>query len=234
MKFYGLQKTSLIEYPRKIVSVVFTGGCNFRCPFCHNRDLVLNFDKLEEIDETEVIKHLENNKKLIDGIAVTGGEPTLHPKLPDFFRKIKDMGLLTELETNGTNPEMISQLIKEKLVDYFAIDIKCPLDEKRYYETAGGAKNNTLKYLKKTISLVQNSGVDYEFRTTLVPGLITKKDVYLIAEQLKGSKKYVIQKFLPNSTLDPEYEKKEILSPEFFNEFKEKLKGHFGELLVRD
>jgi pyruvate formate lyase activating enzyme len=130
---------------------------------------------------------------------------------------------------------MINKLIKEGLVDYFAVDIKCPLDEERYYETTGkiGDKSDILKNLKMTILLVQNSGIDYEFRTTFVPGLITKQDIYQIAKQLKGSKKYVIQKFLPNSTLDPEYGKKEMLSQELFDEFKEGLKDYFEEIVIR-
>ncbi len=235
MEFKGFNKSSLIEYPEKIVSVVFTGGCNFRCPFCHNKDLVLNPDKIPGISEKEIIDYMEKKRKWIDGIAITGGEPTLHKELPAFIKKVKDKDFLIELETNGTNPEMVEHLIKEKLVDYFAMDIKAPLDEDKYYKVTGkfGEKKKMLENIKKTISIIQKSGVDYEFRTTFVPGLLTKGDIYTIAEQLKGSKRYVIQKFLPKSTVDSDYEKKDILKPSFFEEFKEKLKDYFDDLVIK-
>ncbi|MBD3354582.1 anaerobic ribonucleoside-triphosphate reductase activating protein [Candidatus Woesearchaeota archaeon] len=235
MKFKGFNKSSLIEYPEKIVSVVFTGGCNFRCPFCHNKDLVLNPDKIPDITEKEIIDYIEKKRKWIDGIAITGGEPTLHKELPAFIKRIKDKGFLVELETNGTNPEMIKQLIDDNLVDYLAMDIKAPLEEKKYYQVIGksGDKKKILDNIKKTINIIQKSGVDYEFRTTFVPGLLTKEDIYAIAEQLKGSKRYVIQKFLPNNNIDPEYEKKDTLKPGFFEEFKEKLKDYFDEIIIK-
>ena len=235
MKFKGFNKSSLIGYPNKIVSVVFTGGCNFRCGFCHNKDLILNPDKIEDIDEKDILDHMENKRIWIDGIAITGGEPTLHKELPDFIKKVKDKDFLVELETNGTNPNMIEQLIKDKLVDYFAMDVKAPLDEDKYFKVIGefGNKKKILENIKKTISIIQESGVDYEFRTTFVPGLLTKEDIYVIARQLKGSKRYAIQKFLPNTTVDSEYEKREILKPTFFEEFKENLKDYFDEVVIK-
>ena len=134
MKFKGFNKTSLIEYPNMIVSIAFTGGCNFRCDFCHNKDLILNPDKIPDIDEEEILNHMENKKKIIDGIAITGGEPTLQKELPGFIKRVKQRGFLVELETNGTNPVMVEQLIQDNLVDYFAMDIKAPLDEDKYFE----------------------------------------------------------------------------------------------------
>ena len=235
MKFKGFNKSSMIEYPHKIVAVVFTGGCNFRCPFCHNKDLVLNPSKIPDISEEEVLSYMENKKMWIDGIAITGGEPTLHKELPEFMKKAKDRGFLVELETNGTNPDVIEQLIKDNLIDYFAMDIKAPLDEDKYFKVTGefGDKKKMLENIKKTISIIQKSGVDYEFRTTFVPGLISKEDIYTIARQLKGSKKYALQKFLPNTTVNSEYEKKEILKPSFFDEFKEKIKDYFDEIIIK-
>jgi len=235
MKFKGFNKTSLIEYPNKIVSVVFTGGCNFRCPFCHNKDLVLNPDKIEGIDERAILDHMKNKRKWIDGIAITGGEPTLQNELPNFIKKVKESNFLVELETNGTNPYMVEQMIKNQLIDYFAMDIKAPLDEDKYFKTIGevGDKKKILENIKKTIRIIQESDVDYEFRTTFVPGLLNKRDIYKIAEQLKGSKRYVIQKFLPKTTVNPEYEKKEESKPSFFEEFKKNLKDYFGEIIIK-
>lgn len=235
MKFKGFNKSSLIEYPKRIVTVVFTGGCNFLCPFCHNKDLVLNPDKIEDIDEKDILDHMEKRRVWIDGIAITGGEPTLHKELPDFIKKIKDKDFLVELETNGTNPDMVEELIKDKLIDYFAMDIKSPLDEDKYFKAVGeiGDKKKMLENIRKTINIIQQSGVDYEFRTTFVPGLLTKEDIYIIARQLKGSKRYVIQKFLPNTTVNPEYKKKDILAPTFFEEFREKLKDYFDEVIIK-
>lgn len=236
IRFKGFQKSSFIEYPGKAVSVVFTGGCNFRCPFCHNRDLVLSPHNIKDISEEEVINHIESMKNLIDGVAITGGEPTLHKELPKFIKRVKQKGFVVELETNGTNPVMVEALAKDRLVDYFAMDIKAPLKEDRYFAATGefGKKEEILENIKKTIKIIQDSGIDYEFRTTFVPGLLEKDDIYTIAEQLKGSKKYAIQKFLPNSNINPEYEKREILSSGFFEEFREKLKDYFDEIVIRD
>jgi pyruvate formate lyase activating enzyme len=235
MKFKGFNKTSLIEYPNQIVSIVFTGGCNFRCPFCHNKDLVLNPDNIPDIDEKEIIDHIVSKRMWVDGIAITGGEPTLQKELPEFIKKIKDKGFLVELETNGTNPEMVEQLIKDNLIDYLAMDIKAPLDEDIYYEAIGkfGDRSKILENVKKTIRIVQKAGINYEFRTTFVPGLLMKDDIYKIAEQLKGSKRYVIQKFLPKTTIDSEYEKKDLLNPGFFDEFKDNLKDYFDEIIIK-
>jgi pyruvate formate lyase activating enzyme len=235
MKFKGFNKTSLIEYPNRIVSVVFTGGCNFRCPFCHNKDLVLNQDRIESIDGELILNHMKNKRMWIDGIAITGGEPTLQNELPDFIKKVKEENFLVELETNGTNPDMVEQLIKDKLVDYLAMDVKAPLNEDKYFEVIGeiGNKKEILENIKKTIRIIQESGVDYEFRTTFVPGLLNKRDIYTIAKQLKGSKRYVIQKFLPKTTVNPEYEKKEEPKPSFFEEFKKNLKDYFGEIIIK-
>jgi len=235
MNFKGFQKSSFNEYPGKIVCIAFTGGCNFRCPFCHNSELIFHTEKMDDISEDEIISYMEQRKKLIDGISITGGEPTLHKALPDFIRKVKQKGFVVELETNGTNPVMVEELVKDKLVDYFAMDIKAPLTEEKYFDVIGrvGNKEELLKNIKRSIRIIRDSGVNYEFRTTFVPGLLKKEDILTIADQLKGSKKYVIQGFLPNSTLDPEYEKKKASSPELLDELKRELKNHFGEIVTR-
>src|SRR5690554_5488754 len=168
MKIIGFQKTSLIDYPGKIVSIIFTQGCNFKCPYCHNSDLIF-FQSVnnEYFPHDYIFSFLKKRKGLIDGVSITGGEPTLQPDLYNFIVKIKDINLNIKLDTNGSNPELIKSLIDDKLIDYIAMDIKGPLDK---YECIIDNKINTDKIIK-SISLIKNSKVDYEFRTTVVPGI---------------------------------------------------------------
>ncbi len=229
MIFKGFQKTSLIEYPGKIASIVWVAGCNFRCPFCYNLDLVLNPEKLDSITEEEVINHLKENKKWIDALAITGGEPTLHEDLPDFIKKVKELNLLVEIETNGTNPAMLDYLIKNKLVDYIAFDIKAPLIFEEYKKATRIINKKLFENIKKSISLVMNSNIDYEFRITVVPKLHNKEKLIQIAKQLKGIKRFCLQQFkndvplMENSFKNVKpYSKKEL--EEFYNEIKDYFK----------
>ncbi|MFA5358331.1 MAG: anaerobic ribonucleoside-triphosphate reductase activating protein [Patescibacteria group bacterium] len=189
----GLQKTSLIDYPGKIAAVVFTARCNFKCGFCHNPELSGEKDQLTKdfFLEKEILDFLEKRKKVLDGAVITGGEPTLHKDLPEFIRKIKNFGLAVKLDTNGTNPKMVEKLIKEKMVDFIAMDIKAPL---RLYAKVTNSKLGT-DNIKKSIKLIMNSGIDYEFRSTLLPALHTREDVAAMARLIKGAKKYALQKF---------------------------------------
>jgi len=209
MEFKGFQKTSLIEYPGKIVSVVFTAGCNFRCPFCQNPELVLNPNSLPSVSSKEVVSHLISKKKWLDGLSITGGEPMIHQALSDFIGKVKEEGFLVEIETNGTNPQMLKKLIADKLIDYVALDIKAPLVWEKYEKAAGINDEDLFRKVKKSIGLLLelNSDIDYEFRTTVVPGLIEEEDILAIAGQVKGAKRYVLQQFLPRITLDKQYER---------------------------
>jgi len=235
MEFKGFIKTSLIEYPGKIVSVVFTGDCNFRCPFCQNPDLVLNPDGLPSINEKEVIEHLVSKKKWLDGLAITGGEPMIHKSLPLFIRKIKKGGFLVEIETNGTNPQMLKDLIKERIVDFIAMDIKAPLEWKRYKEAAGINRKDLLVKVEKSVNILLGLGpeVDYEFRTTVVPGLLDKEDILEIARQIKGGRRYILQQFLPKKTLDPRYGQIKPYSKTKLEEIKEKAGNYVKKVSVR-
>lgn len=199
----GVQKTSLIDYPGKVASVIFLSRCNFRCPYCHNGELV--FDEIKkDIPPEDILKFLEKKKKWLDGVCITGGEPTLHKGLVDFAREIKKRDFLVKVDTNGTNPSMVEQLLKEKLVDYIAMDIKAPLEE---YEKVTKTKVDK-KAIQKTINLLMESNIDYEFRTTVVPGLFDEKDAEEIGKWLKGAKKFCIQQFRNiDKTLDPEFQK---------------------------
>lgn len=196
----GFVDTSLVDWEGKVVSTVFTPGCNFKCPFCFNVDLVYNFNKLDAIPENKVIEFLKKNLKFIDGVVVIGGEPTLQKDLPEFCRKIKTLKLKVRIFTNGTNPEMIKKLIDEELVDSIAMDVKAPLEKKKYDKLAGVSVD--LDVIKKSISIIMTSGIDYEFITTVIPTLLSEKDIEEIAKYLKYSKKYVLHRFLPDNACD--------------------------------
>jgi len=225
----GFQKLSLIEYPEKISAIVFLGNCNFRCHFCYNTDLVKNYDKLPDIPEKKILDFLSTRKGLVDGLAITGGEPTLHKDLPVFIKKVKDLGFLVMLETNGSNPKMLKELIDKKLVDYIAMDIKAPLEK---YDEVAGVKVNKKK-IQESIEIIRNSGVDYEFRTTVIPKHFKKEDALAIGKWLKGSKRFYIQQFRSDKTLDESYKKMEAYSPEKMKELVEIMKPFFDSVKVR-
>jgi len=199
----GLQKTTLIDYPGKIACTVFLTGCNFRCPWCYNPELV--FGKHEKITEKYFFEFLKERKGLLEGVVVCGGEPTINKNLSSFLKKIKKMGYAVKLDTNGSNPAMLEKLIQEKLLDYIAMDIKAPLKTSNYGKAAGARVD--LAKIKKSIGIIKKSGVDYEFRTTFVPKLLSDKDIVNIAKTIKGSKIYFIQQFKPGKTISPKYGK---------------------------
>jgi len=234
LEFKGFQRVSLLDYPGKIAAIAFVGGCNFRCGFCYNRDLVLNPERLPSIAEDEILRYLEENRRWIDGLVVTGGEPTIHPELPSFLEKVKKMGIGVKLDTNGTNPKMLTELLGRRLVDYVAIDVKAPLREDRYQEIVGVQANGTVDRIKESIRLLQNSnGTDYELRTTVVPEL-KKEDLLLIAEEIKGAKKYCLQQFKPyGSHVDERYSKITPYSLEFIREIQHEIAPNFQMCKVR-
>ena len=192
MKILGLEKMSLVDYDGLVAATVFTGGCNFLCPFCHNSPLVLDFKSLPEIDEKEVLSYLEKRKGIVDGVCVSGGEPTLQKDLPLFIEKIKNLGYKVKLDTNGTNPEVIKSLKENGLVDYFAMDIKN--DRASYASIIGFEKYDTLK-VEKSVEYFLSGNADYEFRTTLIKEFHTENNIAAIGEWIKGANKYFLQKF---------------------------------------
>ena len=200
MKIVAVQKTSLIDYPDNISSILFLSGCNFRCPYCHNRDLVL--DRLPKIDEKVIIDDLKSRKKYIDGVVITGGEPTLYSDLIDLIRKIKEIPLLVKLDTNGSNPDLLEELLNLKLLDYVSMDIKADLEN--YSKTIGVEIDTDI--IKESIYTLKNSKIDYEFRTTVVPPFFNDEIARNIGELIKGSKNYYLQQYVPKNTLDPKFE----------------------------
>ena len=206
----GLQKNTLIDYPGKVAATVFTLGCNFRCPFCYSSELVLpeKVKKQPRISEDSFFAFLKKRRKLLDGIVICGGEPTAHKDLPEFIKKIKELGFLVKLDTNGYLPNVLEKLLQKKLLDYVAMDIKAP---KEKYEKYSGVKINLLK-IEKSIRLLNSSAknIDYEFRTTVAPGL-KEKDIFKIVEWIISSSdnlgeapKYFLQEFS---------DKKEVINP---------------------
>jgi len=235
MEFKGFQKTSLIEYPGKIVSVVFTAGCNFRCPFCQNPELVLSPDSLPSTSSKEVVNYLISKKKWLDGLSITGGEPMIHQALSDFIGKVKEEGFLVGVETNGTNPQMLKDLIADKLIDYVALDIKAPLVWEIYKRAAGINDEDLFRKVKESVEVLLElkSDIDYELRTTVVPGLIEEEDILAIARQIKGAKRYVLQQFLPRTTLDKQYERIKPYSKEVLEKMRKRAESYVETCQVR-
>lgn len=191
MKICGLTKTTLLDYPGKVAATIFFGGCNFCCPFCHNGDLVLHSGEMEGYEEDEIIAFLKKRKNVLEGVCVTGGEPTLYKELPKFIEKIKSLGYFVKLDTNGSNPKMVSELIEQKSIDYVAMDIKAPLYK---YNKASGTIVDKEK-VEECVKLLLQGKVEYEFRTTLVKEMHTIEDVLKIGDWILGAKHYYLQNY---------------------------------------
>lgn len=227
----GLQKLTLIDYPGRIAATIFLCGCNFRCPFCYSSEIVLpeKIKKQPKISERELFSFLKERKGLLEGVVICGGEPTLNKELPDLAGKIKKAGFLVKLDTNGSNPEMLKDLIIKNLVDYVAMDIKGP--KERYGEFVGG-KDNADK-IQKSIDILKKNGVDYEFRSTIVPSLHKREDVLAMAKWISGSKRYFLQNFRPERTIDPSFEKIKPYPQEFLLELQLAISHFFETCQVR-
>jgi len=215
MIFGGFEKSTLIDYPGKIAAMVYTIGCNFRCPYCHNPELV---DETVEItfSEEEILRFLDTRRGLLDGLVITGGEPTLHDDLLEFIAKVKAKGFLVKLDSNGTRPAMLREAIDRKLVDYIAMDIKSPL--RKYSGTV--ARPVDVEAIKESIDLLRKGLVEYEFRTTLIKSLVSREDLHEIACEIAGAQRYYLQKFIPTKILNPQFRKKVTYSDDELNEIK--------------
>ena len=188
----GLQKLTLLDYPGRVACTVFTGGCNFRCPFCHNAPLVLPERLAQDTDEEQVLAFLRKRTGILDGVAITGGEPLIHKEIPSFLEKVKALGFSIKLDTNGSFPEMLESIVKAGLVDRVAMDIKnCP---EKYAETIG-LKDFDIAPVERSKSFLMECGIDYEFRTTVVKGIHTEESLLGAAEWIAGAKEYYLQQF---------------------------------------
>ena len=194
MQILGLNKTTLLDYPEHVAATVFTGGCNFRCPFCHNMDLVLG--EVEPALSTEdFFAFLEKRKGILDGVCITGGEPTLQKDLPDFIRGIRDKGYLVKLDTNGYRPKVLEELLRENLLDYVAMDIKSSVEK---YPRVTGMADLDVTGIQESVSLLKSAGIPYEFRTTVVKGLHRIDEFDEIGRWLQGAEAYFLQAFREN------------------------------------
>ena len=232
----GIVYISMLDWDGKIVTTLFTPRCNFRCPFCHNAELVLHHAKHKKIPLFDIIYHLDKYKKWIDGICLTGGEPCLYEDIDVFLEKIRKCKPKVKLDTNGSFPNVIERLLKKKLVDYIAMDIKTRLDDcgtSANYEIAAGMKKIEKAKIRKSIKLIMDSGVDYEFRTTVVPGIHTSEDILAIAGFIKGAKKYCLQNFQKSEALDPSYRKIQPYEAKDLEEMKVLVSKYVKECVVR-
>ena len=233
MEIGGLEKSTLIDYPGRIAATVFLLGCNFRCPFCYSSELVLPEKMAEQpkIAEKAFFDFLKERQGLLEGVVICGGEPTIHKDLPDFIKRIKDLGFLVKFDTNGSNPEMLRELMQDGLVDYVAMDIKAPLGAK--YDLATGVKVD-LDKIKESIEIIKGSGVDYEFRSTIVPSIHTKEDVIQMAKDISPAKKYYLQNFRGEKTIDPRFEEIKPYAKDFLLEIQKEISSFFEICQVRE
>lgn len=224
MKFSGLQKVSLIDYPNKVASVLFTPGCNLRCGFCHNWRIAVD-PKPPFLQEAVALRILESRKKYVDAVVVTGGEPTMHKELPKFLAKLKKRGFQVKLDTNGFYPEVLEECLP--YVDYVALDVKTSPEKYKLL----GAKSTS--GLLRTVEMLKTGKVAYEFRTTVVPEIITAEDVTRICELAKGAKTHAFQQFVPQDTLDKRFEGLKPYAPEVINEFAGTMKNYAENVVLR-
>lgn len=229
MKIGGLQKFSMIDYPDKISCIIFTQGCNFRCPYCHNPELVKPEMFGESLNEEEFFDFLKERTGKLDAVSITGGEPTLQYDLIEFIKKIRDLGFLIKLDTNGTNPEMLKEIIDQKLVNYLAMDIKAPFE--KYEEITRMPVN--IEKIKQSVEMIKNSGLEYEFRTTLVKKLLSPDDIEQIGRDIAGAKQYFLQKFVSTKTVDEKVLNEETYNEEELENLKERLKPFVAKCLSR-
>ncbi len=196
----GFNPHTFIDWEGKIACVVYLPGCNFKCPFCHSSALVIAPESLDTVDFGYIKKFFREKRDWMDGVVIAGGEPTLYENLPSLLTDIKSAGLLTKLDTNGTNPRVLKRLIDEKLLDYVAMDVKAPLDTRMYSNIT--ASDVDVAVIKQSIDLLVSADIDYEFRTTVVPCFLQRKDILSIAKTIKGAQRYVLQQFSPKDTLE--------------------------------
>lgn len=233
MKFSGIQKLTLLDYPGKTACILFTPGCNFRCGYCHNPEFVLpeQLKKLEPsfIPEEHVLAFLGERRGKLEGVVVTGGEPTLHRELPAFLRKVRDLGFLVKLDTNGSLPEMLEPILREGLTDYVAMDVKT--SPERYAELVGVPVR--AEALKRSVELIKTLVPEYEFRTTVVAEHHGLEEFRAIARLIKGARRYVLQGFRPDITLDPAYQGYARVGADELEAVKSRLQQSVEELIIR-
>jgi pyruvate formate lyase activating enzyme len=234
MLIAGLQKTTLIDYQDKLACIVFLAGCNFRCPWCYSAELVLpiKIAKQPRLSEKEVLDFLRSRQGLLDGVVICGGEPTINKDLPQFIEKIKGLGFSVKLDTNGSNPEMLKDLVNQKLIDYVAMDIKISPENPVYKNIM--IEGITMDKIKDSVDFLKRGNVGFEFRTTTVNTVHKKEDFVEIAKWIGGDNVvYYLQNFVATKTIDPEFEKVKPLEKKFFEEVVNEISPYFKKCIFR-
>ena len=229
MKIGGLQKVSLIDYPGKIGAVIFTQGCNFRCPYCHNPELVDPPLYRELIPEELVFAYLEKRLGKLEAVTITGGEPAIQSDLGQFAKKIKAMGYLLKLDTNGSRPDVLAELIGTGLIDYVAMDIKAPLGKYRAVTRTPGSG----KTIRQSIELIMASGIDYEFRTTIVRSQLTEADIQVMGNMISGATRYALQRYNPTKPLAMDFLNETTFSQEELASLRKRLEKKIKNVMIR-
>ncbi len=224
MKFSGLQKISLIDYPNKVASVLFTPGCNLRCGFCHNWRIAVN-PQPPFLQEATALEMLEGRRKYVDSVVITGGEPCMHKELPKFLAKLKERGFQVKLDTNGFFPDTLEECLGN--VDYVAMDVKTCAEK---YKSLGATETSGLL---RSVEILKTGKVPYEFRTTLVPEVVTAQDVTCIGEVIKGTRTFAMQQFVPKDTLDKKFSSVRPYAPEVINGFAETMHRYAEDVILR-
>lgn len=204
MKIAGFNKTTMLDWDGKVACMIYLAGCDFRCPYCHNRGIVTESEKIEAVDEESIFDYIRRNKDFLDGAVISGGEPTINKDLYKLLKRLKDLGMKIKLDTNGYHPDVLEDLIGAGYIDMIAMDLKAPLTKERYSAVAG--TDIDTDRLKRSIKIIMDSGIDYEFRTTCSPILVKPEDINEIGKEIKGAKNYHLQQFRPKICLDQRLE----------------------------
>jgi pyruvate formate lyase activating enzyme len=225
IRIAGLQKMTLMDYPGKVAAAVFLGGCNFRCGFCHNPEIVDMKPGQETISEQEFFDFLKSRQGLLEGVCVSGGEPLVNPELPEFLKKIKDLGFSLKLDTNGLNFPLLKEILDLNILDYVAMDIKASLETYPKITKIKADFNN----IEQSIKAIMGSGLGYEFRTTVMPRFHNEDEIEKMAQMIKGAKKYYLQNFRNQRTLDPSFKEDNCFTEAQLKAFKE-IAGKYVEI----
>jgi pyruvate formate lyase activating enzyme len=225
----GFQKSSLLDYPDKISAIIFTQGCNFRCSYCHNKELIIQKPVNTPITPEEVLSFLEKRRNKLDAVVITGGEPTLQPDLIEFMQKIKKSGFLIKLDTNGSNPYVLGEAIRLKLADYIAMDIKAPLEK---YQVITNCKADIEK-IKESVDLIKNCDVKYEFRTTVLRSQLSEEDILQIKDLAYNARLWILQKYIPPENSSHNLKNELNYTHDEFEKLRKNIKNSILECLIR-
>lgn len=233
LEIKGFIPNTMLDWEGMLASTVFLPRCNFRCPYCQNPELVLHPEELASVPFSILKEYFTKRKGWIEGVCITGGEPCLHKDLPELCARIKEEGIGVKLDTNGSFPDMLKSLIKDRLIDYVAMDVKAPLDQKAYSFSSGSAQENLVDLVKESINTIIDSGIDHEFRTTVVPMIHTPSEIEKIADSIRGGHKYYLQKFSPKTTLDTRFANLKPFTEEDMNGMLKAARSCFPGTLLR-